>query len=381
MHLPFAYLPMQKTQAWPESVWASSAADSDSPLTEPHWFYWVASVKQEHTDVIDEVEYEVERRTGNLPTDQCRGRSWEVGQSSLRVADVQAWSSPALKSMLNPLSDFCFWSCDSIKCKSDPLHPTGVKIEKKGPNPEHGAVKSILPAAPPLFGLHLHAAQKVHGCDLQLAVLFRTDCQPSSHLEMILSAGLFELLAIRTEGSLRDGTRLKMHHCTTGKESFMFIGNVFTFNTTLQQSPVDSYRSHQWFCWGWTDSAALRRARWGQRTYLKVNFSALPPSGCYPPCSSLKEQKHRTVLMIISWHWSVNKCNIVQICYFIYMNKKWHRTLHCIYVMQEKDIDLLVSIRFLHIAQYLSFMQLLCQGHKRYNTSLLLHVNELQNHP
>lgn len=57
MHLPFAYLPMQKTQAWPESVWASSAADSDSPLTEPHWFYWVASVKQEHTDVIDEVEY------------------------------------------------------------------------------------------------------------------------------------------------------------------------------------------------------------------------------------------------------------------------------------------------------------------------------------
>lgn len=120
-----------------------------------------------------------------------------------------------------------------------------MKIEKKGPNPEHGAVKSILPAAPPLFGLHLHAAQKVHGCDLQLAVLFRTDRQPSSHLEMILSAGLFELLAIRTEGSLRDGTRLKMHHCTTGKESFMFIGNVFTFNTSLQQSPVDSYRSHQ----------------------------------------------------------------------------------------------------------------------------------------
>lgn len=115
MDLPFAYLPMQKTQAWPESVWASSAADSDSPLTEPHWFYWVASVKQEHTDVIDEVEYEVERRTDNLPTDQCWGRSWEVGQSSLRVADVQASSSPALKSILNPLSDFCFWSCDTIK--------------------------------------------------------------------------------------------------------------------------------------------------------------------------------------------------------------------------------------------------------------------------
>lgn len=53
----------------------------------------------------------------------------------------------------------------------------------------------------------------------------------------------------------------------------------------------------------------------------------------------------------------------------------------CFYVMQEKDIDLLVSIRFQHIAQYLSFKQLLCQGHKRYDTSLLLHVNELQNHP
>lgn len=49
----------------------------------------------------------------------------------------------------------------------------------------------------------------------------------------------------------------------------------------------------------------------------------------------------------------------------------------CFYVMQEKDIDLLVSIRFLHIAQYFVLHAVALSG----ASSLLLHVNELQNHP
>lgn len=269
--------------------------------------------------------------------------------------------------MSNVLSDLLFWNCDTIICKSDSLHPTGLKIEKQCPYSAHGAVKSILPAALLLFGVHLYAAQEVHGCCLQLAVLFQTDGQPSSHLEMSLSAGLFELLAIRIEGSLRDGARLKMHHCTTGKVFHVHrqCVNHFTFNTTLQQSPVDSNGSHQWFCWGWTDSAALRWAWWRERTYLKVNFSALPPSGCCLSCSSLREAKHRTVDCR-----NVNKCDIIQ---FTFMNKKkmwlYVRVYACFCVMKEKH-------RFDHeykIPVHCSIFVL-----KRYDILLLLRNNEWQ---